>query len=170
CAISARWTRKKHRGRSGCGNTRRRRPSGRGSCAACGWSSERPRTKIRKAGDHDVPCEHSDTRDPDSAVEASCCGVWVPAFAGTTGEEKSLWRELPCNRALKSTGDGRYCPCSCRSLSQPLLIRLRWSCRQASTFMSSPIASAQKRLASRKQALCSSRCMLSFLAAAGTLG
>src|SRR3954447_10418904 len=31
-----------------------------------------------------VPGERSEVRDPYSAAELKCCGVWVPAFAGTT--------------------------------------------------------------------------------------
>src|SRR6185312_12562559 len=35
-----------------------------------------------------------ETRDPYAAVELIYCGVWVPAFAGTT--ERRQWSELKC--------------------------------------------------------------------------
>jgi hypothetical protein len=31
-----------------------------------------------------VPAERSEGRDPNSSAELRNCGVWVPAFAGTT--------------------------------------------------------------------------------------
>jgi hypothetical protein len=30
----------------------------------------------------------SETRDPYAAADMRRCGVWVPAFAGTTGEDE----------------------------------------------------------------------------------
>jgi len=41
----------------------------------------------------------SEARDPHSAVSRYCCGVWVPAFAGTT-----CWRRHQHNKKRKHLG------------------------------------------------------------------
>jgi putative endonuclease len=58
------------------------------SAAAYGSPPSRGR---RESGDGRilsvVPGEGSETRDPYSPASQFCCGVWVPAFAGTTAGE-----------------------------------------------------------------------------------
>src|SRR6185312_9467239 len=71
---------------------------------------------------------YGETRDPYSAAEPVCCGVWAPAFAGATKKCARLDREFTPPRLARTPMPSPPADGS----SPPLPVRARWSrCRRA---------------------------------------